>query len=303
MDFRHIDAFRAVMLTRSSTKAAQLLGTSQPGISRLIADLERTTQLTLFSRERGRLEPTETAVELFGEVQRRYAGLDNIREFALSLRNPDEAIIRAGSVMSFGLGYFARAIAEFHKTHPSIRVALTTGFSTEIRDHVVARTLDLGIVTDQVDLSETDAISIAKLPALCALPAQHPLARKSVIHALDLHGCNFISYEAADMIRWGVDDLFREAGVTPQVTASVRYSVNICTLVREQVGVGLVHPVAAYDFLESDGIVFRRFEPAMTFHSIRIKPRTPAASAQTEALLDALDRTLVKTIADVEAHL
>jgi len=119
MDFRHIDAFRAVMLTRSSTKAAQLLGTSQPGISRLIADLERTTQLTLFSRERGRLEPTETAVELFGEVQRRYAGLDNIREFALSLRNPDEAIIRAGSVMSFGLGYFARAIAEFHQD-PSV---------------------------------------------------------------------------------------------------------------------------------------------------------------------------------------
>lgn len=303
MDFRHIDAFRAVMLTRSSTKAAQLLGTSQPGISRLIADLERTTQLTLFSRERGRLEPTETAIELFGEVQRRYAGLDNIREFALSLRNPDEAIVRAGSVMSFGLGYFARAIAELQRTSPSIRVALTTGFSAEIRDQVVARTLDLGIVTDNVDLAETDAMSFAKLPALCAVPEQHPLARKTIIRPLDLHDCDFISYEASDMIRWGIDDLFSESGVTPQVKALVRYSVNVCTLVREQVGVGLVHPIAAYDFLQSSGIVFRRFEPGFTFHSVRIKPRTPAASAHTEALVDALDRTLVQTVAEVEARL
>lgn len=303
MDFRHIDAFRAVMLTRSSTKAAQFLGTSQPGISRLIADLERTTQLTLFSRERGRLEPTETAIALFGEVQRRYAGLDNIREFALSLRNPDEAIVRTGSVMSFGLGFFARAIAEFHQTTPSIRVALTTGFSAEIRDQVVARTLDLGIVTDNVDLAETDAISFAKLPALCAVPAQHPLARKKVIRPLDLQDCDFISYEAVDMLRWGIDDLFIEAGVAPQVKASVRYSVNVCTLVREQVGVGLVHPIAAYDFLKSDGIVFRRFDPGFTFYSVCIKPRTPAASVHTEALFEALERVLAKTIAEVEAQL
>jgi DNA-binding transcriptional LysR family regulator len=303
MDFRHIDAFRAVMLTRSSTKAAQLIGTSQPGVSRLIAELERSTKLTLFSRDRGRLEPTETAIALFGEVQRRYAGLDNIREFALCLRNPDEAIVRAGSVMSFGLGYFARAISQFHVAHPSIRVALTTGFSTEIRDQVVARTLDMGVVTDQVDLAETDAMSFAKLPALCALPAQHRLASKRVIRPQDLNECDFISYEPSDMVRWGIDDLFSEAGVTPQTKAIVRYSVNVGTLVREQVGVGLVHPIAAYDFLKDPAVVFRRFDPGFTFHSVLIKPRTPAASAHAEALIEALSSALEKTVAELEDRL
>ncbi|MFW8217649.1 LysR family transcriptional regulator, partial [Klebsiella pneumoniae] len=47
MDFRHVDAFRALMLTRTTTKAAQVLGTSQSAVSRLVADLERLTRLTL----------------------------------------------------------------------------------------------------------------------------------------------------------------------------------------------------------------------------------------------------------------
>ena len=32
MDFRHIDAFRALMLTRTTTRAAQVIGASQSGI-------------------------------------------------------------------------------------------------------------------------------------------------------------------------------------------------------------------------------------------------------------------------------
>ena len=47
MDFRHVDAFRALMLTRTTTKAAQVLGTSQSAVSRLVADLGETCNLTM----------------------------------------------------------------------------------------------------------------------------------------------------------------------------------------------------------------------------------------------------------------
>jgi DNA-binding transcriptional LysR family regulator len=69
-------------LTRTTTKAAELIGLSQPGISRLIAELERSTELTLFNRDKGRLDPSEEAQALFEEVKRRYAGLEGLREFA-----------------------------------------------------------------------------------------------------------------------------------------------------------------------------------------------------------------------------
>jgi len=41
VNFKQVEAFRAVMLSGSMTAAAEALHTSQPNISRLIAQLER----------------------------------------------------------------------------------------------------------------------------------------------------------------------------------------------------------------------------------------------------------------------
>ncbi|ODP33923.1 LysR substrate-binding domain-containing protein [Pandoraea sp. ISTKB] len=302
MDFRHIDAFRALMLTRTTTKAAQVLGTSQSAVSRLVADLERSTRLTLFDRARGRLEPTVEALALFEEVERRYAGLENIREFALNLRNPDKALIRVGSVVSFGLGYFARVMAGYRAVHPSVQLALITGASDLIRDQVVTRQLALGLLTDTRDVAATDAVSFAKLDAICALPAGHPLARKKVVRLADLKGQPILSYEPTDMVRWGMDQLFIDGQLHEQVVATARYSVNIATMVKENVGIGLLHPVAAYDFLDSD-LVLRRFEPSMPFHTLRITPRGAAPTAQIDDLVRVMETTLDDVMHAVEARM
>ncbi|ALS58902.1 MULTISPECIES: LysR substrate-binding domain-containing protein [Pandoraea] len=299
MDFRHVDAFRALMLTRTTTKAAQVLGTSQSAVSRLVADLERLTRLTLFDRARGRLEPTAEALALFEEVERRYAGLENIREFALNLRNPDQAVIRVGSVVSFGLGYFARVMAGYRAVHPSVQLALVTGASDLIRDQVVTRQIALGLLTDTKDVAATDAVSFAKLDAICALPAGHPLARKKVIRLADLKGQPILSYEPTDMVRWGMDQLFIEGRLHEQVVATARYSVNIGTMVKEKLGIGLLHPVAAYDFLDSD-LVLRRFEPSMPFHTLRVTPRSAAPSAQIDDLVRVMETTLDDVMRAVE---
>ena len=302
MDFRHIDAFRALMLTRTTTKAAQVLGTSQSAVSRLVADLERSTRLTLFDRARGRLEPTAEALALFEEVERRYAGLENIREFALNLRNPDKALIRVGSVVSFGLGYFARVMAGYRAVHPSVQLALITGASDLIRDQIVTRQLALGLLTDTRDVAATDAVSFAKLDAICALPAGHSLARKKVIRLADLKGQPMLSYEPTDMVRWGMDQLFIDGQLHEQVVATARYSVNIATMVKENVGIGLLHPVAAYDFLDSD-LVLRRFEPSMPFHTLRITPRGAAPTSQIDDLVRVMETTLEDVMRAVEARM
>lgn len=55
---RQMEAFRAVMLTGSIKAASQLLFTSQPAVSRIIAHTEQTLGLTLFRRVKGKLIPT-----------------------------------------------------------------------------------------------------------------------------------------------------------------------------------------------------------------------------------------------------
>ncbi|BBA43427.1 LysR family transcriptional regulator [Burkholderia aenigmatica] len=291
------------MLTRTATKAAALVGTSQPGISRLIAELERSTGLTLFNRERGRLEPTTEAQSFFEEVERRYAGLESLREFAVGLRNPESSVIRVGSVTTYSLGLFARTVAAFRKEEPSTKIALSVAPSETIRDQVASRTLSLGFVNGGVDVSDLDAELFCSTPAICAIPACHPLAKKKVVTIASLRDQPLIAYEPAAMVRWGIDSFFLNADLNRQVVAEVRYAVNICTMAKENVGIGLVHPVVAYDFLSSQDIVFRRFEHDVVFHSLRIKPTIPPPSPQLQKFISLSESILKETLDLLEDHL
>src|SRR5687767_3438858 len=82
LTLRQIDAFRAVMLTGTATEAAQVLGVSQPAISRLVSDFEAELGFKLFDRVGRRVVPTAEAQILIEEVKRVLIGLDQIKETA-----------------------------------------------------------------------------------------------------------------------------------------------------------------------------------------------------------------------------
>src|SRR5256885_16923168 len=76
---REIEAFRAVMQTGTTTAAARLLHTTQPSVSRLLAQMQAAAGLKLFDMHKGRLRPTAEAVELFATVQQHFLGRERIR--------------------------------------------------------------------------------------------------------------------------------------------------------------------------------------------------------------------------------
>ena len=92
MRFSHIEAFRAVMLSGSTTAAAKTLHTSQPNISRSIAQLEQSTGLRLFDRMPGRIVPTNDGLAFFKEVQRSFTGLLYLKDAANRIRRRDIVI-------------------------------------------------------------------------------------------------------------------------------------------------------------------------------------------------------------------
>ena len=71
---RHVEVFRALMIAGSVTRAAELLHTSQPTVSRELARMEHSIGFPLFERIRGRLRPTMQALALYDEVRQSYAG-------------------------------------------------------------------------------------------------------------------------------------------------------------------------------------------------------------------------------------
>src|SRR3954453_8997780 len=84
---RQVEAFRAVMVTGSMTSAAELLGVSQPAVSRRIRDLELAVAFRLFERRGNQITPTPEAVSLLSEVERAFIGLARIRDGPTTIRS------------------------------------------------------------------------------------------------------------------------------------------------------------------------------------------------------------------------
>lgn len=105
MKFKQIEAFRTVVQTGSMTTAAEALHTSQPNISRLIAQLEDAADFSLFMRVSGRLQLTDegAGAELFRDVERAFIGLRSLQDSADQIRRSGTGRLRVGAAPSIAL--------------------------------------------------------------------------------------------------------------------------------------------------------------------------------------------------------
>ena len=107
--------------------------------------------------------------------------------------------------------------------------------------------------------------------SVCILPAAHPLAAKSEIHAGDLEGEPFVSYRPDSMSRYRIDEIFHNAGVTRNLKLEARTSDAICALVAAGLGISVIGPILL-QFFKMDGVVFRPFEPNFSLELAVLKP-------------------------------
>lgn len=276
MKFKEVDAFRAVMRSGSMTAAAAELYTSQPNVSRLIAQLEASTKLVLFTRAAGRLLPTEEGLAFLGEVNRAFVGLDALQDAARNIRQFGKGRLRIATVPSLAMTVLPLVLQRFHAEHPEVTVAMDTGSTHLVADWVGNRVCDLGLVSFLPPTPITEAQPISDLAGCCVLPPDHRLADKSYIEPTDLSGESFISMAHGDGLRAAVDQAF--AGDDRRIMRfETPYGATICQMVGLGLGVGVVNPLVAR-LCRHTGIVVRPFLPRVPFVSYLLLARNRPAN-------------------------
>lgn len=265
MNLRQVDAFRLVMLRGSMTVAAQELRTSQPSISRLIAELEREIDLKLFERAAGRLRPTPEGLSFYREVERSFIGLDNLTHAARDIRAFGTGRLRIAAMPVMALGFVPRCIRRFKEHFPNAIISLQMGHDGTVTRWMSSSYCDIGFVANVIDMPMVEHRPLYAIPGVCALPPGHRLAKRDSIRAKDLEGEAFISLSLEDGARARVDRVFENAGVRRQLALDTPFSAAICALVEQGLGVGIVNPIAADDYKRT-GIAFLPFKPEVMFH-------------------------------------
>jgi DNA-binding transcriptional LysR family regulator len=303
INIRHVEAFRMLMTVGTVSQAAKLLGMSQPALSQMIQALERDAGLALFERQRGRLTPTRTARVFFEESERVFVGLDALTRKAATLRDVNAGgreRLAVGCLHAFGQGFVLDVIKQFRQSHPQTMVSLQLQASSQIREAVISGQLDFGIVADEAEPLKTIGSQFSETTAVLALPARHRLAKSVTVDAHELDNEAFIALNPEDRMRQRLESAILTKGVTLNVVVETPYSATACQLVQRGVGVSLVNPLTALAYV-NQGIVFRRFSPAISFRTLLIFPPNLPPSSTARKFIAELRKALAMAVSKAQA--
>ena len=284
---RHIDVFRAVMTTGSVTSAAAMLFTSQPTISRELAQLEMVLEFPLFDRIRGRLRPTARALALFDEVQRAYIGLDRILATAAYLKAYEQGQLSVICMPSLSHSPLPAVCRRFMNAHPGVGISITPQESPLLEEWLTAQRHDIGLTERSAPPPGTTMEPLMAADEVCVLPEGHPLLAKQVLSPEDFAGERFVSLSPADGYRKQIDEICRQRAVSRNLVLETHSAVSVCSMVQAGIGIAVVNPFTAQAFA-GRGLEMRRFSVSIPFHVNIVLPEHRPSSPLTELFVESL---------------
>ena len=302
VNLRHIEIFHAVMTAGNLTEAARLLNTSQPTVSRELARFEQVLGLKLFERSRGRLHPTVQGLRLFEEVQRSWYGLDRIVSAAESLREFRQGELSIVCLPVFSQSFLPPLLQPFLARYPQVNIKIVPQESPLLEEWLSAQRHDLGLTETMHTPAGTERMPLLTLNEVCVLPSTHPLADKAVLSPADFQGENYISLSRTDSYRQLLDALFNEHQVKRRMVVETHSAASICAMVKAGVGISIVNPLTALDYVNS-GVVIRRFSIDVPFTVSLVRPLHRPTSALIETFSAHLQQNLARITEPLDAVL
>lgn len=289
---RHVEVFRALMLSGSATRAAEMLFTSQPTISRELARMEQIVGFALFERVHGRLRPTMAALTLFDEVRLAYVGLERVAATAARLREFRDGQLSVIALPAFSHAILPGACRRFLAAHAGVSVSVATQESPVLEEWLTAQRYDLGLTEHDVAPAGTELTSLLAVDEVCVLPDGHPLLAKCALDLEDFADRPFVSLSLNDPYRILIDEAFAQLGVAPRPVVETPSAVSVCAFVRQGLGLAIVNPLTALDFA-GRGLHIRPLTRSFPFRVSLIvpahRPKNLLVYAFTETLRDEAD--------------
>src|SRR5262245_54326085 len=162
MKLQDLHVLMTVLQAGSMVKAAQRLNTTQPNVSRSIADLEQAFGVRLLDRHHQGVEPTrfgrallDCGVAVFDDLRQ---GVKNI-EF---LADPTAGEVRIGSIPPLAASFVSAVADRLSQRHPRIVFHVVSKDTEALHDELRSRNVDL-LVTQRVGPLADDQLDFENL--------------------------------------------------------------------------------------------------------------------------------------------
>ncbi|MEU5154006.1 LysR family transcriptional regulator [Glycomyces sp. NPDC021274] len=240
MELRQMEYLVALADERHFTRAAELTGISQSGLSAAIRGLEEELGTSLFIRTTRRVEPTEAGFALLPYARAMLEQAAGARDAVVKASRDLAGSLRIGAEQCLGLVDIAALLDRFHRRHPRVETHFVQSGSHDLLGLLRAGELDVAFVATERHLSGLPRLEIGREPLLALLPPDHPLATRASVRWEALADEAFIDFGPAWGVRTLNDEAFAARGVHRRVRCSVNDVHTLLDLVCRGLGIAVV---------------------------------------------------------------
>lgn len=224
-DPTHLRTFLAVASTLSFTRAAHLLGISQPSVSQQILRLEASSARTLLLRDTHAVSLTEDGEAMAGFARTILAAHEEAERYFLEPRMAGR--LRFGAADDLALVQLPGVLRAFRQLHPGIELELTVGQTSMLRRRLDANQLDLVFVKEAPGTTTGTLVRRDQLVWVAApgtrLPGDEPIP--------------LVAYSAPSLSRLTATKVLADAGRSWRITCKVREVNGVLAAVRAGMGI------------------------------------------------------------------
>ena len=246
MNFQQLRSVReTVRRGFNLTEVANVLHTSQPGVSRQIRELEEELGIELFVRAGKRLTGlTDPGGHVLPIIERMLLDSNNLRragEEYMSQQNGQLAIAATHSQARYAL---PAAVQEFRTLFPSVTFHLHQGSPGQVAEMLLSGEADVGIATEALDqYEELVVLPCYRWTHSVIVPPGHPLL-DAPLTLERLAAYPLITYDNGFTGRTRINDAFAQQQLTPHIALAAMDADVIKTYVELGMGVGIVASIA-----------------------------------------------------------
>lgn len=234
-----LKVFKQVALMMNYTKAAKVLGLTQPAVSIQIKLLETNLDINLFERigKTLYLTPAGKELQLFSDDI--FSRFENMDMSLSALKGELQGDFYLSAVTS--AKYFTpHLLGAFHKKYPQVNFHLDIVNREQMIQRLQENKDDLvimGLLPESLPLARYPFVDN---PIILIASPQHPLAHKKDIPLMDLSKHAFINREKGSGTRKAFEEFLKGKGVDLQVNMTLGNSETIKQAVMADLGISAV---------------------------------------------------------------
>ncbi|MFE4145118.1 LysR family transcriptional regulator [Peribacillus sp. YIM B13472] len=247
MEWQQFEYFQTLARMQHVTRAAEALSITQSALSRSIARFEDEIGVPFFERQGRSIRLNQYGHIFLKSVDSMMKEFHKGKQEIQELLEPEQGQVSLGFLHTLSTNLIPDLIASFRMHYPKINFQLTQSPSHTLLEQLQLGELDLCLIAPMEMKAPLQWAQLWTEELFVIVPKGHKFANYETITLEEIAAESFILLKKGYSLRITVEQLFEEAGITPNITFEGEEANTVAGLVAAGLGISILPTLKGTD--------------------------------------------------------